>query len=71
MGVGIAWTRGSAAGLSFCFGLILLTVCRNIITLLRQTPLNLYVPFDAAITFHQVFLALFPAWSYSTFTLPS
>ena len=54
MGAGIAWTRGSAAGLSFCFGLLLLTVCRNLITLLRETPLNSFIPFDAAITAHQI-----------------
>uniref|UniRef100_A0A915J7Z2 NAD(P)H oxidase (H2O2-forming) n=1 Tax=Romanomermis culicivorax TaxID=13658 RepID=A0A915J7Z2_ROMCU len=54
MGLGIAITRGSAASISFCMGLILLTVCRNCITKLRETPLNDFVPFDAAISFHKL-----------------
>lgn len=54
MGVGIAITRGAAASLSFCMGLILLTVCRNVITLLRETPLRDYIPFDSSITFHKI-----------------
>uniref|UniRef100_A0A914V652 FAD-binding FR-type domain-containing protein n=1 Tax=Plectus sambesii TaxID=2011161 RepID=A0A914V652_9BILA len=54
MGVGIAVTRGAAASMSFCFGLILLTVCRNVMTLLRETPLMHYIPFDSAITFHKI-----------------
>lgn len=32
MGYGIAVTRGSAASLSFCYSLLLLTMCRNLIT---------------------------------------
>ncbi|OZC08712.1 FAD-binding domain protein [Onchocerca flexuosa] len=54
MGVGIAITRGAAASLSFCLGLVLPTVCQNIITLLRETPLREYLPFDSAITFHKI-----------------
>lgn len=54
MGVGIAITRGAAASLSFCMGLILTTVCRNIITLARETPLKAYIPFDSAIAFHKI-----------------
>jgi len=37
---------------------ILLPVCRNFISLLRQTPLNNIIPFDKAITFHKA-----TAWS--------
>uniref|UniRef100_A0A0N5APC8 NAD(P)H oxidase (H2O2-forming) n=1 Tax=Syphacia muris TaxID=451379 RepID=A0A0N5APC8_9BILA len=54
MGVGIAITRGAAASLSFCMGLILTTVCRNIITLCRETQLKDYIPFDSSITFHKI-----------------
>ncbi len=53
-GAGIAWTRGSAGGLSFCYAVIFLTVCRNLITRLRETALNQYIPFDCAITFHKI-----------------
>uniref|UniRef100_H3C2A7 NAD(P)H oxidase (H2O2-forming) n=1 Tax=Tetraodon nigroviridis TaxID=99883 RepID=H3C2A7_TETNG len=52
--VGVAFARGSAAAISFLFPYMLLTVCRNIITLCRETFLNRYVPFDAAIDFHRL-----------------
>uniref|UniRef100_A0A0M3K700 Dual oxidase (inferred by orthology to a D. melanogaster protein) n=1 Tax=Anisakis simplex TaxID=6269 RepID=A0A0M3K700_ANISI len=63
MGVGIAITRGAAASLSFCMGLILTTVCRNVITILRETPLGEYVPFDSAITFHKIVAILAGFWA--------
>ncbi|XP_062245894.1 dual oxidase 1 [Platichthys flesus] len=55
--VGIIVSRGSAAAISFLFPYILLTVCRNLITLCRETFLNRYIPFDAAIDFHR-FMAM-------------
>ncbi|CAI2308307.1 unnamed protein product [Caenorhabditis sp. 36 PRJEB53466] len=61
MGAGIAITRGAAGALSFCMALILLTVCRNIITLLRETVIAQYIPFDSAIAFHKI-VALFAAF---------
>lgn len=44
MGVGIAITRGSAASLSFCYSLLLLTMSRNLLTKLKVslTPPVLY-----------------------------
>uniref|UniRef100_A0A671VYG6 NAD(P)H oxidase (H2O2-forming) n=1 Tax=Sparus aurata TaxID=8175 RepID=A0A671VYG6_SPAAU len=51
--VGIAVSRGTAAAISFLFPYMLLTVCRNLITLCRETFLNRYIPFDAAIDFHR------------------
>ncbi|CAL8356743.1 unnamed protein product [Lota lota] len=54
---GIIVSRGSAAAISFLFPYMLLTVCRNIITLFRETFLNRYIPFDAAIDFHR-FMAM-------------
>ncbi|CCD71702.1 NAD(P)H oxidase (H2O2-forming) [Caenorhabditis elegans] len=63
MGAGIAITLSSAGALSFCMALILLTVCRNIITLLRETVIAQYIPFDSAIAFHKI-VALFTLfWS--------
>lgn len=35
------------------FSYILLTMCRNLITFLRETFLHRYVPFDAAVDFHR------------------
>ncbi len=54
MGLGNAFARGGAGGLSFCFGVILLTVCRNVITLLRSTGLDKIIPFDSAVAFHRI-----------------
>ncbi|KAJ8252397.1 hypothetical protein COCON_G00217090 [Conger conger] len=51
--VGIIVSRGSAAAISFLFPYMLLTVCRNLITLGRETFLNRYIPFDAAIDLHR------------------
>ncbi|KAJ3596396.1 hypothetical protein NHX12_002803 [Muraenolepis orangiensis] len=52
--VGITVSRGSAAAISFLYPYMLLTVCRNLITLCRETFLNRYVPFDAAIDCHRL-----------------
>ncbi|XP_048812014.1 dual oxidase 2 [Lagopus muta] len=51
--VGIIISRGSAACISFLYSYILLTMCRNLITILRETFLNCYIPFDAAVDFHR------------------
>ncbi|XP_051545343.1 dual oxidase 1-like [Myxocyprinus asiaticus] len=51
--VGVLVSRGSAAAISFLFPYMLLTVCRNLITMCRETFLNKYIPFDAAIDFHR------------------
>ncbi|NXO94061.1 DUOX2 oxidase, partial [Certhia brachydactyla] len=51
--VGIIISRGSAASISFMYSYILLTMCRNLITVLRETFLNYYIPFDAAVDFHR------------------
>ncbi|KAM3608924.1 uncharacterized protein V6R79_006848 [Siganus canaliculatus] len=55
--VGITVSRGTAAAVSFLFPYMLLTVSRNLITLLRETFLNRFIPFDAAIDFHR-FIAM-------------
>lgn len=52
--MGIILSRGTAASISFMFSYILLTMCRNLITFLRETFLNRYVPFDAAVDFHRL-----------------
>ncbi|XP_008581323.1 PREDICTED: dual oxidase 1 [Galeopterus variegatus] len=52
--VGIILSRGTAASISFMYSYLLLTMCRNLITFLRETFLNRYVPFDAAVDFHRL-----------------
>jgi len=52
--VGIAITRGSAASLSFCYCLLLLTMCRNLITKMKEMSLHQYIPLDSNIQFHKI-----------------
>ncbi|OCT87022.1 hypothetical protein XELAEV_18020714mg [Xenopus laevis] len=52
--IGLIISRGSAASISFMFSYMLLTMCRNLITFLRETFLNRYIPFDAAVDFHRL-----------------
>ncbi|PSN44387.1 Dual oxidase [Blattella germanica] len=54
MGVGIAITRGSAASLSFCYCLLLLTMSRNLLTKLKEFSIQQYIPLDAHIQFHKI-----------------
>lgn len=54
MSYGISFTRGAAAAMSFTFSFLLLTMCRNTITFLRSTPLNLFIPFDSHVSFHKI-----------------
>lgn len=54
MGAGIAITRGSAAALSFCFSLLLLTMCRNLITKIREFAIHQYIPLDSHVQFHKL-----------------
>lgn len=54
MGVGIAITRGSAASLSFCYCLLLLTMSRNLLTKLKDFSIQQYIPLDSHIQFHKV-----------------
>merc|ERR1719412_1189069 len=54
MGIGIAITRGAAASLSFSYSILLLTVCRNLITKMKEWALNQYIPLDSNIHFHKI-----------------
>ncbi|XP_046679008.1 dual oxidase isoform X1 [Homalodisca vitripennis] len=54
MGVGIAITRGSAASLSFCYCLLLITMSRNLLTKLKEFAVQQYIPLDAHIQFHKI-----------------
>ena len=46
--------RGAAKVIDFNCGIILLTVCRNLITVLRNTFVNSFIPLDKNITFHKL-----------------
>ncbi|XP_054858275.1 dual oxidase 2 [Eublepharis macularius] len=51
--VGILISRGAGASISFMYSFILLTMCRNLITFLRETFFNRYIPFDSAVDLHR------------------
>lgn len=56
-GYGVSITRGAASGMMFTFSCLLVTMCRNTITFLRETFLHRFIPFDSAVAFHK-----FIAW---------
>lgn len=53
-GLGYPIARSAALVLHFDVALVLFPVCRTLISLLRQTPLNGIIPFDKNITFHKL-----------------
>ena len=53
-GYGVTITRGAASGMMWTYSILLITMSRNFITYLRETPFNYYVPFDSYITFHKI-----------------
>eukprot|EP00268_Persea_americana_P027895 TRINITY_DN27146_c0_g1_i4.p1 TRINITY_DN27146_c0_g1~~TRINITY_DN27146_c0_g1_i4.p1 ORF type:complete len:473 (-),score=72.08 TRINITY_DN27146_c0_g1_i4:50-1468(-) len=57
MGYCLLTAKGAAETLKFNMALILLPVCRNTITWLRNTRLGLLVPFDDNINFHKTIAA--------------
>jgi hypothetical protein len=58
-----AIARSAALVLYVDVAFILLPVCRNFISFLRRTPLNDFIPFDKALTFHKL-----TAWAIVAFT---
>jgi dual oxidase len=52
-GYGVTVTRGAASAMMFTYSSLLLTMCRNTITKLRDTFLHIYIPFDLAVSFHK------------------
>ncbi|XP_063956076.1 dual oxidase 2-like isoform X4 [Lytechinus pictus] len=52
-GFGVSVTRGAASAMMFTYSSLLVTMCRNTITKLRETFLHRYVPFDSALAMHK------------------
>lgn len=52
-GYGVTVTRGAASAMMFTYSSLLITMCRNTITMLRDTFLHIYIPFDSAVSFHK------------------
>ena len=57
-----AWTtamiRGSASVIMFTYVGLLVTMCRNLITRMRETFLHRFIPFDSAVAFHKYIAVL-------------
>jgi len=47
-------SRSTAAGMSFVYPLLLLSMSRNLLTYLRQKYINQFIPFDRAVDFHKL-----------------
>ena len=56
-GYGVTMTRGAASGIMWTYSCLLVTMCRNTITFLRETFVQRWIPFDSAIDMHK-FIAL-------------
>ncbi|XP_072402675.1 dual oxidase 2-like [Diabrotica undecimpunctata] len=52
-GYGVTVTRGAASAMMFTYSSLLVTMCRNTITFLRDTVANQYFPFDATLEIHK------------------
>uniref|UniRef100_A0A1Y1KGZ7 NAD(P)H oxidase (H2O2-forming) n=1 Tax=Photinus pyralis TaxID=7054 RepID=A0A1Y1KGZ7_PHOPY len=52
-GYGVTITRGGASAMMFAYSSLLVTMCKNTCTFLRDTVLGLYFPFDAMVEFHK------------------
>ncbi|KAG9058792.1 hypothetical protein FS842_003581 [Serendipita sp. 407] len=63
VGFGFVFARTAALVLHIDVIFILFPICRNFISLLRQTPLNSFIPFDESIRFH-----IATAWSIVFFS---
>ena len=62
-GITFPIARSAALTLHVDVAFILFPVCRNLISMVRRTPLNGIIPFDKNITFHKVI-----AWSIVFFS---
>lgn len=63
LGYGLPIARAAGNVLNMLAGLLLLTVCRNLISLFRQTFLNRYIPFDNSIDLHVAMSYSIILWS--------
>lgn len=53
-GYGVTVTRGAASGMMWTYSVLLIAMARNLITYLRETIFNYYIPFDSHISFHKI-----------------
>ncbi|KAG7203421.1 hypothetical protein KM043_013488 [Ampulex compressa] len=53
LGYGLTITRGAASAMMFTFSSLLVMMCHNTVTILRDTFLRFYIPFDSMIEMHK------------------
>ncbi|KAJ3009725.1 hypothetical protein HKX48_007779 [Thoreauomyces humboldtii] len=64
LGQGLPMARAAANVINLNCAFLLFTVCRNLISMVRTTFLNKYVPFDKNITFHITIAWCIVFWTY-------
>ncbi|TPX34237.1 hypothetical protein SmJEL517_g03089 [Synchytrium microbalum] len=64
LGITLPLARGAASCIDLSAGIILLPVCRNLLSLLRNTPIQRYVPVDRNIDFHRFLGWSVVLWSF-------
>ncbi|XP_046745897.1 dual oxidase 1-like [Diprion similis] len=52
-GPGVTLTRGAASAMMFTYATLLVTMSQNTITVLRETFLHQYIPFDSSLDMHK------------------
>lgn len=52
-GYGVTVTRGAASAMMFTYASLLVTMCRNTLTVLRETFISKYFPFNSMVEFHK------------------
>lgn len=52
-GYGVTITRGGASAMMFAYSSLLVTMCKNTFTFLRDTVLGFYFPFDTIVELHK------------------
>lgn len=63
-GYGVTVTRGAASAMMFTYSSILVTMCRNTITYLRETFLHRFIAFDFFLPLHK--MIAFEALAFSS-----
>lgn len=52
-GYGVTVTRGAASAMMFTYSSLLVTMCRNLITFLRDSYVHQYFPWDSHVEIHK------------------
>ena len=53
-GYALPAAKASASIIMFNMDIVVITMCKNLITLIRESFLHKFIPFDSAITMHKI-----------------